>query len=443
MSFVFTGSTQVTFLWQNDNIGNSRGKGKPPFGIDAGATGPYSPDDLVISFNDSSLPAQLQNLTFNQIKELNIPNLRTNRTLTFIVSGKQSDGGGLLSGKQNVNIQLWQGEEGSLSTIDNSNIQSTNGSNYCDPPGFNPNNCPKWVYNLPSIDVSVSVVQVVPWNDGTGPNQGVDDFSMSAQMTVTLTLECSSEFGLNSQICFETCTFNQDNLKTCYPSYRDYCLVNTLNPADINIFTNQNCINFFEDYIGQLGTNATIDNDLENACSKKFPFPSIDAYDNANSNVQNICACHLPVEIYNNLQETLVAEFPGFQFVGEDKRCLFPTCASSNFLTQEIGKACKVPACINLASVTNNGTLKGGVNIKQTNDCQKIASQTAKIEEKVVSWIEKYWIWIVLDIAVLIVLIIIIIVISNAEGNKKKKKIKIPNLNSTDTLPSDTLPKDI
>ena len=435
MSFTFTGIITEN-LWNNETINPPSGEPNPQTGFPQGSgeTRTFNPFNQAITWN-SDIPTNFQNLSINQIAQLDI-NYRFIINYVFAVKGLQ---GFQCSDAPNLNMNIYRPDNNLILTYNFETLNPPGGtrggsSQYCKDTA-----CPTFntgeqftKENFPTPEAYD--IQLAPWNNGKCGNQSVVNLIFETVTNITLIVSCSTEEELDSQFCSSFCTFNQDNLKACYPAYREFCLVNTSDPANINIFTNTNCVEFFEDYISQVGTNATIDNDLENACTAKFPFPSIDTYDNANRTVRNICACHLPVEVYDNLQASLVAEFPGFQYVDENERCLFPTCASSNFLTQSIGKACRLPACINIASVTNDGTIKGGVNIKQSNECINASKQTGNksLPGEAKSWIENNWIWIVLGIGILIVLIIIIIIISNS--GKKKKKIIPKNFNENNEI---------
>ena len=68
MTFVFTGKTQLQFLWQNDSIPAATATA-PPFQPDQGAIKPYSPDTLPIIFDQptsGSIPSQFNNLSIQQ-----------------------------------------------------------------------------------------------------------------------------------------------------------------------------------------------------------------------------------------------------------------------------------------------------------------------------------------------------------------------------------------
>ena len=395
----------------------------------------------------SSVPPSLQNLTINQITNSDIT-FRFEIDYVFTVkSGSQVFE---CSATTSLNMNFYKINRNSVNPpvlITNHNFPSLQqagggslqaGTNqYCIS-----NTCPTFSYNTivnkESIEQDLNSgiipgsfsIELGP-NNSTCSQYGITNLTFEITANISLFVTCQTSTELESDFCFNYCTFNEDNLKTCYPQYRNYCLINPSSSGDINIFTNENCQNFFKDYFSTVLPNSTTDNDLTIACSKKFPMPSLDVYDNATNVEKNICACHLPVEFYDNLQKSLIAEFPGFQFDPEDKRCLFPPCPSSNYLTQKIGKACTLPACINLAAVTNNGTIKGGINLKQNNACVNAANGKfgdgngdRGFPEEAKTWIENHWVWLVLGISILVILIIVILIVLAGDGNKNNKKKK-------------------
>jgi len=433
MSFTFTG-TITQNLWNNETITPNCLSLCPPdpntgYSYTPSKTRTFNPFNQPIKWN-SAVPSVIQNLSINEIAQLDID---YNFNLNYLFTVKEAQQFYQCGAKTYLNMNIYRPAPTDFILTYNFEALNSPGSQgdlqYCTSttcPTFNtgeqitPGNFP----TSEAYDI-----QLIPWNS-TCDFFSIENLTFEIVTNISLIVSCSTPEELNSDFCFNFCTFNEDNLKNCYPAYRNYCLINTRDPSNINIFTNQNCLEFFEDYFAQVGPNATTDNDLENACSLKFPFPSIDAYDNADRNVQNICACHLPQEIYDNLRNSLINQFPGFQAFPIDERCLFPNCASSNFSTIKIGKACSLPACINLASVTNDGNLKGGVNINQNDQCLDLKNGTFNngggggTVEEIKTWIDKYWVWLVIGIAILVVLIIIILVVLAGEGNKKKKVVK-------------------
>ena len=139
------------------------------------------------------------------------------------------------------------------------------------------------------------------------------------------------------------------------------------------------------------------------------------------------------------MQKSIIDKFAGFAFVAEDKRCLFLPCASSAFTTPDIGKRCALPGCINIADITNEGTITGNAKIIQGDQCANIESRTGPPgasgatgaagsngsnggNGQPKSFWEKHWLWVVLGVGILIVLIIVILIIIAAESGNKKKK---------------------
>ena len=314
----FEGTVNISLPWNSSPISTKRGSPPPAQFNDSQSTAAISPDNSPIIWS-GNVPPILQGLSVSDFINFNTSGSNPftiytlNRTIVNTVTSgiQQSED----FGKPLIKIYI----EDVQSFIYDTDIESLEWLNKPCEIDFGPreegylypfnNQNPQGSISLPQINETTTVfrsevqtLQALPWNQcGQCPtvnpaceNRNVQNFTLASVMNVSLTVTCSTGPELDSNFCSSFCTFNDDNLKTCYPDYRNYCLVNPLNPADINIFTNQNCLTFFEDYFSRIGPNATLDNDLENACSAKFPFPSIDAYDIADRNAQNFCACHLP-----------------------------------------------------------------------------------------------------------------------------------------------------
>ena len=435
MSFTFIGNTTPQNLWNNVTI-NIVDNGVPPDPLGY----PYSSGnstnlrnynilDDIINW-EGTIPASLNGITVNNLSELfgDSNTASINVDYNFIIkTGNQTTA---CNGRPKINLNMYLAGSGSNQFF-STNVASLSPqcSGICSMSYPYNGQFPNYVFTTNNeVIIGNYDVKAVPWNDNVGcDNYDAGSMTIEAFVKITLTVSCSTPTELNSQFCFDYCS-QPNNQQSCYPQYRNYCLVDKDTSGDINIFTNRTCQEFFQDYFANQGPNSETDNDLENACSRKFP--TVDEYNQGTTEEQNICACHLPQQIYDNLRNSLINQYPGFQYVPENERCLFPPCPSSDYKTVAIGKVCALPACINIASVTNDGNLKGGVNINQNNACIDVKNGTFNngggggTVEEVKTWIDKYWVWLVIGIAILVVLIIIILVVLAGEGNKKKKVVK-------------------
>ncbi len=259
-------------------------------------------------------------------------------------------------------------------------------------------------------------------------------FTMDAILTITLTILCEG-IGLENTVCSKYCEV-RENLQVCYPDFVNYCLQPGAN-GQLVIGSSTTCQEFFKDYIADVGVDATLDTALNTYCSKYSGFDTlldVNGQRNTQSEI-DLCACNLNQTIYDNLRESLIRAFPAYAGVPEDERCLFPECVDSPFKNTSTTQVCVVPNCINIASINNNGTVVGGITIRQsTGACANIvggggatgatgATGSNGTGEK--SFWEKYWLWIILGGGLLIVLIIVILIIIAAESGKKPKIEKV------------------
>ena len=424
----FTG-TVTNNIWDGEPRITTPG-GNPPYPAGTlGATEFYNPITEKIQW-EGQVPTSIQNLSMFEINQLGIDyEIKIDFVFT-IKSGTQAYCGNIPT----INLVVFQGPILSeANKIFSSNLPTkgkTGGpcigtTTYC-----LGNDCPTTEFSLSfTNDTYLTIlpgfsIQVNPWNNNGGISYDVGTFTLEVVANISLFVSCQTGPELESDFCLTYCS-TDTNQELCYPQYRDFCLKEKGADGNINLFTNKSCDVFFEDYLGNVGPKAEVDNYLLAACSQ---YKNVDEFNAADSNIQDICACHLDKGIYDRLRDSLIAEFPGFKTVDENERCLFPPCASNatKWPTRDIGRFCRLPACINIASINNDGTIKGGTQINQNNACQNIKNQTGdpgqSPSEETKSWLERHWVWLTLGLGVLVVLIIVILIILASEGNKNKPK---------------------
>lgn len=442
MSSTFTGSVSKRFLWQSfpliprvtpllsspdPDTGFSRGTGG-----DA-ATRNYDPFNQIITW-EASAPSFLNNKSLAQLWSSPEPNVLISTRIVYSVENgiQTSDCGNI----PNINLNVYRGisQEVATNLPAKGNVPGSgldNLVNYC-----SSTECPTFEQTtIPQIvgDIRPYEVQANPWNERSPvkcDNHGVSQFTFTAQLFVTLTVTCETAEQLETGFCPQFCNIPA-NQQTCFDVYRQYCLVDTNSSGEINIFSSSQCQTFIPDYIQNVGPTTEIDTPLTAACTAKYPgFDDLERC--TGTKCLDICACHMSQTLYDNLRQSIIAQFPGFQYVAENERCLYPPCASSDFTTNSIGKQCALPGCIDIAVINNNGTIQGGTTIKQDPQCVNTATQRGPdgggdtsnqpTEE---SWFERHWVWIVLGVGIVIVLIIIILIVLAGENNKKKPQLRL------------------
>lgn len=439
----YTGTVQQTVF---SNTAVPTGDGVSPTSGTSSTIAPYTAPIVWNSTTNEPIPQYLQGQTVNEIRD-NITNGNIPGTMIYtidfnITSGYQPYFAGSIP-SLTINLYYTDGNGVFLgptpSFVMTSETNTSGGSDLTYGAPYCAAQCPSKTLLETEVPLKTNYITATAFNQCATPGtcnayeaQNVT-LVMTVNVTLTITCEAGSQLDNVNGFCYNYCISNitTKNLQDCYSEYRNYCLVNNTDPSNINIFNNQTCLLFFKNYFGQIGPNATTDNDLEIPCSAKFPFPSIDAYNKeVNQNIVDICACHLPKQNYVNLRNSLVEQFPGFQYDPEDERCLFPPCSSSSFLTTKIGKVCVVPACINLASVTNNGDLDNSkVTINQSADCANAVKGKFPAggggsggSGSTTEFWDKYKWWIIIGGIVLVVLIIIIIIIAITTGKSTPQK---------------------
>lgn len=441
----FNGIVTIPLPWKSSIITASGGSPPPATFNNPQNSFAISPDSTVIKW-DSNVPLSFQGLSVNTLATSDIisgTNFSINRNIVnTVTSGLQESED---FGKPLLHLYFLD----SNSEIRDYDIESLQWNNQPCLSGFGPsengysypfnNKNPSGNLVLTSVGAGdsgnfskLTFIEVSPWNqcgqcsnvvNPACENRNVTNFTMTMVMNVSVIIPCQTGSDLQTQFCLNYCN-QPDNQSLCYPQYRQFCLVESGSDGNINLFTNESCDTFIKQYLSTQGPQADVDNLINGACAQ---FTDVDEFNAQDTTVRDICACHLPQDIYDNLRNTLIQEFPGFQYVDENERCLFPQCPSSSYkISVPIGRTCALPQCINIASINNNGTIKGGAQIDQDSRCQSAKNQTGNNAgqpvEETKSWLEKHWVWLVLGLGVLVVLIIVILIILASEGNKKKPK---------------------
>jgi hypothetical protein len=231
------------------------------------------------------------------------------------------------------------------------------------------------------------------------------NINVNVLVIITASPECVGSV-LESETCMRICALNR---QSCLPNYLSYCFPDLIR-------TNQVCQNFISDYIQNVGTSSDIDSSLNEYCARKYQGFG-DLFNNTNNLTdQQLCACHMPQQQYDNYTQQLEQEFPGFTRLGIVDRCLLPQCASSSFKSTQTTQQCNVPQCINIASFSNNGTFdRSSVTINQSGDCANIVGGGGGGSQPPQQQTLTPTIIAIIILSIIIIIIIFIIIISNSQ----------------------------
>jgi hypothetical protein len=230
------------------------------------------------------------------------------------------------------------------------------------------------------------------------------NFCKQTRSDVNLTISVTAELSLDIQ---KFCT-NNINHPFCFQYYID-------NPADGITPTIQSCFSssnilaspFFLPPSGSTGSTvgaSSVCYPLVSTIFTKLPNQSSLAYDqlfsticstlNVNasnykkytngsnvlldSRINEICACHLPLTTYDNFYNSLTSKVDFLTNINlGTKQCLFPDCGSTLFRSSAVvgTNVCPSLTCINVTNFNNNGTVEGGFNLVQNNDCSVVVRE--------------------------------------------------------------------
>lgn len=218
----------------------------------------------------------------------------------------------------------------------------------------------------------------------SGINYAPHQMTWQIFYTINVALSCTPA-NITTQICRDICLGSLS--EGCHIAYDNYCL-----GGDPKLLATDTCKDFYTKWIAVNGSDEGIDRQARAYCSAKYKGFQ-DLFEGGNGipdeerlrDIQ-ICSCNLVAEpgpdpegtvLYQNFFNALAAQFPGFGVYGASiqQKCLIPQCASSAFKPAGVGPGgCKVPQCIDLVSITNNGTINGNVTIDSSNACQQTAA---------------------------------------------------------------------
>lgn len=177
-------------------------------------------------------------------------------------------------------------------------------------------------------------------------------------MTIGLTRFCTVD-KIGTEQCKNYCYPNDIPNPTCYPNVRDFCM------QDGNYVTNDWCLSYLQSI--QDPQRIAFSNYLDDWCQQRYNIQdgTIDDVLNlpddpsAEGLLDNrICACHLEQKFYDNFYDTIrqLTDIP--TTFGQNKRCLYPQCAQSDFQrVSSTSGECSGPACMQIIDFDNNGQI--------------------------------------------------------------------------------------
>jgi hypothetical protein len=265
-----------------------------------------------------------------------------------------------------------------------------------------------------TLDVSV-------YNSCNGcPSHNASDYTLDFTFIVHLDINCTGN-NLDNSFCVDYC---RTNPKDCLTNVIDYCFSYTNNDPTTMVIAQQNpegqvC----RDFVQANGPAVPFDNGLTTYCAAKYKGKGFGDLFNDKNNIPDIdlCACHMPEDQYIAFTQELSKNYVGFNLDTTPAPCLVPQCAAGKFKSEVTKAVCPIPACLNIATFTNNGSFdNSNVTINQTDSgCTGIKPKTTPTPPTPPPSLT--WLWIVIAIiAAVFILIVIIVLIIIYSRNKKK-----------------------
>jgi hypothetical protein len=271
----------------------------------------------------------------------------------------------------------------------------------------------------------------------SGINYAAHQMSWQIHYTVTVVQDCNIG-NITTQICQDLCISSLS--EACYVNYNTYCL-----QGDPSLIATPTCKTFFTKWIAAHGSDENIDTQARKYCSARYDgFADLLEHSPKIPDSERlldipICACNLVAKpgpdpggtvLYSNYFNSIVAQFPGFGVFGASiqQKCLVPACASATFKPAGVGPGgCSVPQCINLISITNDGTVNG--DIVATASCQQTAAGSVGLSIATV---------VVIVIAVLIVIFIVVYFFTTPGSHRFASKSRSNVASANSYVNSDT-----
>ena len=217
------------------------------------------------------------------------------------------------------------------------------------------------------------------------------------KFTINMQVGICNKQSLNNPQCAAFCDSNKQQ---CINDYLDYCLPR--NSTNLPIMTNQSCQKFFSDYIQNNGSLNEIDGALSYYCQKKYSGFG-DLFNKGNQVDQELCACHMPSDQYDNFKQQLIKFNPKLDNPNAPSSCFLPNCALSGYKSISTTNKCNLPKCVNIGKFNNDGTFDdSSVTINPIDGCADILSLSNKSANPLVYWISG---------SIVLIFIIVIIVV--------------------------------
>jgi hypothetical protein len=190
------------------------------------------------------------------------------------------------------------------------------------------------------------------------------NFSLSFK--VTATVGCTGD-ALDTAVCADLCTLTDEAIATCTNAYLDFCTPEKL-------VESTNCQTFVENVIQKQGPIARLDDSLRKYCDSDYGgkyggFHDLFYTDGVPEIDQQVCACHMSDTRYQQFQEQVNSQFEWISSLyTQVDLCYVPQCISSRYQAVPIPKGgCKMPQCLQINAINNNGTFSG--NVDQSASC--------------------------------------------------------------------------
>ncbi len=291
----------------------------------------------------------------------------------------------------------------------------------------------------------------------------VDITNFTYWVNVVVTLDCNiNSIRDNVRVCSIQCLANTD---ACIQDYYRYCISDDTSPGATRIAA-EPCRSFFIKYISEKGSNDIIDRQVRKYCSK---YKTLQQLINNDSPIPaaeraadlTVCGCNISAgpgdpeaqqlydEYFNNLLAAAPTYAAGLRTAYTITKCAFKECSNSGFRPSPIpASGCKNAQCVNIAGIDNSGTVRDvevnqNCNITESTSTIPITppplvpvpTPTTPLAPAVPptpatpvnpavpvvpaadkSFLDQYWIYIV--VAIVVVVVIIVIVLAVVYGGK-------------------------
>mgnify|MGYP000916884479 FL=1 len=214
---------------------------------------------------------------------------------------------------------------------------------------------PKVFTSLVTLPLNVKTAAYNVETNSTNYPAYIQDYALVFHVTVEL--DCSYST-LRTPICMAVC---KESPGECLSSFREFCFPQ-------NAEYTPECTEFIGNYISRRGVDKDTEADITRFCARRFKGFNELFQPDVSPHIQELCACHMPKEQYENYARQLRNRVPTVRLAD---RCLIPGCGASSVKSSDTSSPCLYPDCVSSVKFNpDGGYVESSMVIRNTPVCE-------------------------------------------------------------------------